>query len=497
LNAGFFALLPAAWFLSYSLFCKLNCYVHNLSVNQEYRIMNEVLEYLNKNQDEFLEGLKAFLSIPSISTGEDHKGDIAKAAAFVENHLKGLGMNNVKQYPTEGHPVVYGEWLGAANAPTVLIYGHYDVQPADPLELWNSPPFEPTVRDGKIYGRGTADDKGQVWIHMKTIEAFMKTKGALPVNVKIIVEGEEEIGSVHLAAFTKKYAKMLKCDVILISDTHMMSVKTPSLTYGLRGLTYLEVTVTSMKGDQHSGTFGGAVANPAQVLAEILTQCKDPKTGKIKIPGFYNDVLPLTKAERAALAKLPFSEKAYLKEIGAVKTFGEKGYTTHERTGCRPTFEVNGIWSGHTGAGVKTVLPAKAQAKVSMRLVANQDPMKIAKLFMNYVKSIAPDTVKVNVHLYENNGFPAFTPIDSIGMKAATAAIKKVYKRETLFTREGGSIPVVADFQQILGVEAVLLGFGLPDDNLHAPNEKFDLIQQKNGMATTAWFYEEYKKLKS
>ncbi len=458
--------------------------------------MKDVLAYLDNNQETFLEDLKSFLAIPSISTGDESKGDIAKAAAFVENQMKAIGLDKVRQYPTKKHPIVYGEWLKAPGAPTVLVYGHYDVQPAEPLELWKTPPFEPVVRDGRLFARGAADDKGQVWIHLKTLEAFMKTNGGLPVNVKLIVEGEEEIGSTHLADFTKKYAKMLACDVILISDTHMMGVKQPSITYGLRGLTYLEVSVRSMNGDQHSGTFGGAVANPIQVLAEMLTKCKDGRTGRIRIPGFYDDVLPLTKSERAALARNPFDEKKYLKGIGAKKTFGEAGFSTDERTGCRPTFEINGIWGGHTGAGVKTVLPATAHAKVSMRLVANQDPMKIAGLFKEHFLSIAPDTVNVEVTLYDNNGHPAFTPIDSVGMKAASAAIKRVYKREPFFTREGGSIPVVADFQQILGVEAVLLGFGLPDDNLHAPNEKFDLIQLRNGMQTVACFYDEFLKLK-
>ncbi|MBL0174175.1 MAG: dipeptidase [Ignavibacteria bacterium] len=459
--------------------------------------MKDVLNYCAAHQDEYLEQLKDFLRIPSISTSEEAKADIAKAASFVAAQLKGAGMNSVAIHPTKGHPVVYGEWLGAKGAPTVLIYGHYDVQPPDPLDLWKTPPFEPTIRDGKIFARGSADDKGQAFIHMKVVEAFMKTRGALPVNVKFIVEGEEEIGSTNLADFVKKNKKMLACDVILISDTHMMGVKQPSITYGLRGLTYLEMTVTAAKGDMHSGTFGGGVANPIQVLAEILTACKDPKTGKIKIPGFYDDVVVMTKKERAELAKLPHSDAKWAKDIGATKVHGEKGFTTVERTGTRPTFEINGIWGGHTGAGVKTVLPAKASAKVSMRLVANQNPMKIAKLFMDYVKKVTPDTVKCEVKLYDNNGHPALTPIDSAGMRAAAAAIKAVYKKDPFFTREGGSIPVVADFQQLLGSEAVLLGFGLPDDNLHAPNEKFDIIQFSNGMKTAACFLDEFAKIKA
>lgn len=459
--------------------------------------MQDVLNYFKQNHDRFIEELKTFLAIPSISTSDESKGDIAKAAFFVEEQLKSSGMQSVRQCPTKGNPIVYGEWLGAKGKPTVLIYGHYDVQPAEPLELWHTPPFEPTIRDGKIFARGSADDKGQVFIHLKAIEGFMRTHGSLPLNVKFCIEGEEEVGSTNLASFVADNKAMLACDAVLVSDTHMMGVKQPSVTYGLRGLTYLEVTVTSAAGDMHSGTFGGAIANPIQVLAEILTKCKDPKTGKIKIPGFYDDVVPLTKAERSELSKLPHNDKKYLKEIGAKKTFGEKGYTTVERTGCRPTFEINGIWGGYTSPGVKTVLPAKAAAKVSMRLVANQSPDKIAKLFKKHIAKVAPDTAKVEVKLYDNNGHPALTPIDSDGMRAAAAAIKKVYKKAPYYTREGGSIPVVADFQHLLGVEAVLLGFGLPDDNLHAPNEKFDIIQFENGMETVAHFFHEYAAIKS
>lgn len=458
--------------------------------------MQDVLKYFDANDDRYLQEMTAFLSIPSVSTNEENKGDILKAAAFVSDQLTAAGMNNVKLYPTKGHPIVYGEWLGAKGAPTILIYGHYDVQPSEPNELWKTDPFVPTVRDGKIFARGAADDKGQVFIHLKAVEAFMKLKGALPVNVKFIVEGEEEIGSTHLADFVRKNKKLLACDAIVISDTHMEGKKTPSVVYALRGLTYLQVDVSTAKGDMHSGTFGGAVANPIQVLAEILTSCKDAKTGKVKIAGFYDDVVPLSKAERAALARFPHDDKKYVKEVGTPAVFGEKGYTTVERRGARPTFEVNGIWGGFTGAGVKTVLPAEAHAKVSMRLVANQDPKKIADLFKAHVKSVTPPWAKVTVTMYDNNGHAALTPIDSVGMKAAAAAIKKVFKTEPYFTREGGSIPVVADFQQILGAEAVLLGFGLPDDNLHAPNEKFDLEMFRKGLATAAHFMTEFAELK-
>ncbi len=459
--------------------------------------MKELVDYFKANHDRYMEELAEYIKIPSISAHADRRKDMAKAAKFTEKQLKAAGLKNVKQYPTKGNPVVYGEWLGAKGAPTVLVYGHYDVQPVEPLEKWKTEPFTMTIKGGKMFARGTADDKGQVFIHFKVIEAYLKTQKKLPVNIKVIVEGEEEVGSINLVDFIKKHRKLLTCDTILISDTNMQGKTKPSITYGLRGLTYLELSVTSMSGDQHSGTYGGGVANPAQVLAELLVKCKDPKSSKIKIPGFYDDVVPLSKKERSELAKMPHDDMMYAKSIGAVSTFGEKGYSTVERTGARPTFEINGIWGGHTGQGVKTVLPASAHAKVSMRLVANQDPDKIAKLFKDYIKDIAPDTVKVDVKLYENNGYAALTPIDADGMKAASRAIKKVYKKDPFFTREGGSIPVVADFQHLLGVEAILLGFGLPDDNLHAPNEKMDISQFKNGLVTTMHFLEEYAALKA
>lgn len=456
--------------------------------------MNEIFTYFDAEHDRYMKELFALLSIPSISSKDEHKADMQRTASFLADHMNGIGLTNVGIHPTKGHPVVYGEWLGAPGKPTVLIYGHYDVQPAEPLELWESPPFVPEIRKGQIFGRGTADDKGQLFIHLKVIEALLKKRGSLPVNVKVILEGEEEIGSTNLADYLKKNKKKLGCDVILVSDTHMAGITTPSITYGLRGLTYLEVTVTTANTDMHSGTYGGSVANPIQVLAELLVKCKDPKTSKVKIPGFYDDVVPLTKKDRAELAKNPFDERKFLKGLGARKTFGEAGYSVIERTGCRPTFEVNGIWGGYTDPGVKTVLPAKAAAKVSMRLVANQDPNTIAKKFMEYIKSIAPDTVKVDVHLYDNNGHAALTPIDSVGMQAAAAAIRTVYKKDPLYTREGGSIPVVADFQNILGSNVVLLGFGLEDDRLHAPNEKFDVVQFKNGLKTATAFLEEMGK---
>ncbi len=458
--------------------------------------MKDVFEYFSENNDAFLKQMSDFLKIPSISTSVKNRKDILKSAKFVEKQLRSAGLKNVKQYATKGNPLVYGEWLNAKDAPTVLIYGHYDVQPVEPLAEWKTPPFEPTFKNGKVFCRGASDDKGQVFIHFKVIEAFLKTRKKLPVNVKVLVEGEEEIGSTNLADFIKKHRTLLSCDTILISDTEMLGKNKPSITYGLRGLTYLELTVTTAKSDMHSGTYGGAIANPIQVLAELLVGCKDPVSGKVRIPGFYDDVVRLNKKERAELAKIPVNDSKYARDLGAVCTFGEKGYTTTERTGARPSFEINGIWGGHTGDGVKTVLPARAHAKVSMRLVAKQDPDKIAKLFKDHIRDIAPDTVKVDVKLFENNGHAALTPLDAEGMKAASAAIKKVFKRPPLFTREGGSIPVVADFQNLLGAEAVLLGFGLPDDNLHAPNEKLDLAMFSNGLATVAWFFEEYAALK-
>jgi acetylornithine deacetylase/succinyl-diaminopimelate desuccinylase-like protein len=401
-------------------------------------------------------------------------------------------MQNVRLIETPGFPVVYGDWLGAEGAPTILFYGHYDVQPVDPLELWESPPFEATVRDGEIYARGSADDKGQVFMHFKAIEAHLKQNGRLPVNIKVILEGEEEVGSANLDNFVKEHKDDLKADVVVISDSPMFDRGIPSICYGLRGLVYFQIDLRGTRTDLHSGSFGGAVANPAFVLANVLAQMKD-RSGRIKIPGFYDDVRALRDEERDQWKRLPFNEKRYAKELGAPRLFGETGYSTLERVWARPTFEVNGILSGFTGAGAKTVIPAVAMAKVSMRLVPDQDPDKIAQLFEDYVKKVAPKTVEVKVTRM-HGGKPWMTEFDNKYVQAAGRAIEKGFGKTPVFNREGGSIPVVATFQEILGLPSVLFGVGLPDENAHAPNEKLDLGNFHGGVIASAFLYDEVAK---
>src|SRR5712691_7541821 len=373
--------------------------------------MNKVIDFINVNRDKYLDELKALLAIPSISALPEHAGDVKRCAEWCADEMRRIGMQNVKLIPTPGNPVVYGDWLGAAGTPTMLFYGHYDVQPVDPLNLWETPPFEATVRDGEIYARGSADDKGQVFMHFKAIEAHLKQNGKLPVNIKLILEGEEEVGSVNLDEFIRAHKADLKADVVVISDSPMFARGVPSICYGLRGLVYCQVDLRGSSTDLHSGSFGGAVANPAFALAQVLAQMKD-RGGRIKIPGFYDDVRPLEPAEREAWATLPFNEKQYKKDFGIPKLFGETGYTTLERTWARPTFEVNGLLSGFTGEGAKTVLPAVAMAKVSMRLVANQDPDKIAEQFEAYVKKVTPKTVELKVTRMQG-GKPWMTSFDN------------------------------------------------------------------------------------
>ena len=374
-------------------------------------------------------------------------------------------------------------------APTILFYGHYDVQPVDPLDLWQSPPFEATVRDGEIYARGSADDKGQVFMHFKAVEAHLKQNGRLPVNIKFMIEGEEEVGSAHLDDFIREHKSDLNADVVVISDTSMFARGVPSICYGLRGLVYFQIDLRGSSTDLHSGQFGGAVANPAFVLAQLIAQMKD-RGGRVKIPGFYDDVRPLEEVERQAWASLPFSEKKYKKDFGIPKLFGETDYTTLERTWARPTIEVNGLLSGFTGEGAKTVLPAVAMAKISMRLVPNQDPNKIAMLFEDYVKKIAPKTMELRVTRM-HGGKPWMTSYENPFVQAAGRAIEKGFGRKPVFTREGGSIPVVSTFQEELGLPSVLFGVGLPDENAHAPNEKLDVSNFHNGILASAYLYEE------
>jgi acetylornithine deacetylase/succinyl-diaminopimelate desuccinylase-like protein len=451
--------------------------------------MQQVLSYLESNKDRYLRELTEFLSIPSVSSQSQHNTDTRRCAQWVADQMRTIGMQEVKLYETPGHPIVCGEWMGAQGKPTILFYGHYDVQPVDPLNLWTSPPFEATIRGDNLYARGSADDKGQVFIHFKAIEAYMKNNGTLPVNIKMIIEGEEEVGSANLENFVKEHAEMLKADVVLISDSAMFKKGVPSVCYGLRGLAYMEVEVTGPNRDLHSGTFGGSVHNPIQALSELIASLHD-KNGRVTIPGFYDDVLPLSRAERAAYKKLPWSDRAYAKDLGVKELYGEKGYTSLERVWARPTLECNGIWGGYTGEGAKTVLPSKAFAKISMRLVPNQKSRKIAKLFEKHIKSIAPKTVDVQVRAL-HGGEAAITPIDSPGVQAAVAALEKGFGKKPLYQREGGSIPIVVQFKEILGLDTVLLGFGLPDENAHAPDEHINLENFFGGMRTSVHFYNE------
>jgi acetylornithine deacetylase/succinyl-diaminopimelate desuccinylase-like protein len=451
--------------------------------------MDKVIDFINVNREKYLEELKALLAIPSISALPEHREDVKRCATWCADEMRRIGLQNVHLIDTPGNPVVYGEWTGAQGAPTILFYGHYDVQPVDPLELWESPPFEATIRDGELYARGSADDKGQVFMHLKAIEAHLKENGRLPVNIKLILEGEEEVGSVNLDDFIASHKTELKADVVVISDTGMFDRGVPSICYGLRGLVYTQIELRGSKGDMHSGVFGGAVSNPAFVLAQMLAQMKD-RSGRIKVPGFYDDVRPLEDAERQAWAQLPFNEKKYRKEFGIPKLFGESGYSTLERTWARPTVEVNGLLSGFTGEGAKTVLPAVAMAKVSMRLVPNQDPNKIADLFEDYVRKIAPKTVELKFTRMQG-GKPWMASPDHPFMQAAGRAIERGFGRKPVFTREGGSIPVVSTFQEMLGLPSVLFGVGLPDENAHAPNEKLDVGNFHNGIIASAYLYDE------
>lgn len=445
--------------------------------------------YIDANIEQFKAELFDLLRIPSVSTDSARKEDVRKAANFLKDRYLEAGLEHVKVFETPGHPIVYGDWLHAgADKPTVLFYGHYDVQPPDPLELWTNDPFDPTVVDGKVYARGAADDKGQAYIHVKSIQSFLQSGTSLPVNVKIIIEGEEEVGSPNLIPFLEAQKELLACDMVLISDTSMFAEDVPSITYGLRGLAYMEVEVFGPNRDLHSGIYGGAVANPLNVLAEIISKLKD-ENGVIQIPGFYDKVKPLTAAEREAYKALPFDEAAYAKELGVGATFGEEGYSSLERATGRPTLDVNGIWGGYQGEGAKTVLPSKAGAKISMRLVPDQHPDEISALFAEQFKKLAPPSVRVEVHAH-HGGFPAITDLNFYGMKAAAQAFKDVYGKEPLFTREGGSIPIVAAFQRILGVSSILMGFGLNSDNIHSPNEKFSLKDFHRGIKTSARFLE-------
>jgi acetylornithine deacetylase/succinyl-diaminopimelate desuccinylase-like protein len=455
--------------------------------------MLPIIDYIHTNRDRYVSELKHYLAIPSISALPMHDDDVRRCAQWTADEMKRVGLENVRLAPTPGHPIVYGEWLRAPGAPTILFYGHYDVQPVDPVNQWETPPFEPTVRDGEIYARGAADDKGQVFMHLKAIEAHLKQAGSLPVNIKLIVEGEEEVGSVNLDNFIRENKAQLAADVVVISDSAMFDRGVPSICYSLRGLVYFQIDVRGTNSDLHSGVFGGAVANPAMVLAQILAQMKD-RGGRIKVPGFYDQVRELSESERNEWKKLPFNEKKYRKDLGAPKLFGESGFTTLERVWARPTFEVNGLLSGFTGEGAKSVIPAVAMAKVSMRLVPDQEPDTIASLFESFVRKVAPKTVEVTVTRM-HGGRPWITEFDNPYVRAAGRAIEQGFGKEPVFCREGGSIPVVSTFQQELGLPAVLFGVGLPDENAHAPNEKLDLGNFHGGVVSAAILYDEIAKI--
>jgi acetylornithine deacetylase/succinyl-diaminopimelate desuccinylase-like protein len=446
--------------------------------------------YARENYSRFLDELKALLRIPSVSTLPEHDGDCRKAAEVLAAELTRIGFENVRLIDTVGHPLVYAEWLKAAGKPTVLCYGHYDVQPTDPEDEWISKPFEPEERDGNLYGRGTADDKGQVWAQVKALESLMAVNSALPINVRILFEGDEEVGGEGIAAFVASKPPELKADFALVSDTELFAPGLPTLCVGLRGMIYTEIEVRGAKQDLHSGMYGGAAPNPFFSLAQMIAKLKD-ENGHILIPGFYDEIIPPSPEELAAWQSLPFDEEHYRKtEVGSKSLVGEAGYSVLERTWARPTLDVHGIPGGFTGAGAKTVIPAKALAKVSMRLVPGMTPAKAFELYKNYVLSIVPAGVEVEVRLI-HAGDPCLIPVDNRFVRAATRALKEVWEKETVFIRSGGSIPIVGDFDRHLGVPSVMMGFGLPDDNIHAPNEKFHLKNFALGIESVVRFLEE------
>lgn len=438
-------------------------------------------------QVRFLEELKDFLRIPSVSTQVEHRSDMIRAAVWIREQLLDTGFPRAEVMPTRGHPIIYAEWLAAGpEKPTVLIYGHYDVQPPEPFELWHTPPFEPTVVDDSLFARGAADDKGQVFIHMKALEAFQKTDGMPPVNIKMLIEGEEEIGSPSLDPFIREHQDLLRADVALISDSHILGKELPTIVYALRGMAYVEVEVTGPAGDLHSGIYGGAVQNPINALCAMISKLQD-EHGRILIPGFYDKVRDLEPEERAEMAKIPFDREVWLAEAGVMREWGEPGYTVIERTTARPTLDVNGIWGGYIQPGAKTVLPSKAFAKISMRLVPDQNHEEIGRLIADYFQKLAPPAVSVEVRDL-HGGAGAMVRRDSPAMNAAFRAYAAAFGREPIFVREGGSIPVVATFQKVLGIDTILMGFGLPDDNLHAPNEKFSVSNFYRGIQTSLHF---------
>ena len=461
--------------------------------------MKDLKPYLEDNKQRFLDELLDLLRIPSVSADPKYAGDVRRMAESTADHLRAVGADNVEVFETAGHPIVYGEKMVNPKAPTVLVYGHYDVQPADPLDLWDSPPFEPVIKktklhpQGAIFARGSCDDKGQMFMHVKAFEMMLRND-KLPCNVKFMIEGEEEVGSKNLEKFCRDNKSKLACDVVLISDTSIITNETPSLTVGLRGLCYMEVEVTGPNRDLHSGVYGGAVANPINVLCQMIASMHDAKR-HITIDGFYDGVEKVSAKERKMMNEAPFDEKEYMKDLQINELMGEKGYTTIERTGIRPTLDVNGIWGGYIGEGAKTVLPSKAFAKISMRLVAGQDPKKIEKLFQKHFEKIAPKGVKVKVTPH-HGGYPVVVPTNSVEYKAAEKAMEKAFGKKPLPQRGGGSIPIVAMFDQVLGVKSVLMGFGLDSDDIHSPNEHYGLFNYYKGIETIPFFYQYYSEMK-
>ena len=454
--------------------------------------METTQEFINSNEKRFIDELIDLLKIPSISADSKYAKDVIRAAEFIKSKLEIAGADKVEICLTKGHPIVYGEKIIDPKLPTVIVYGHYDVQPVDPVSLWDSPPFEPVIKDNKIYARGSCDDKGQVYMHIKAFESMMKTK-TLPCNVRFMIEGEEEVGSSNLGPWVKENKNRLKGDVILISDTSIIANDIPSIEVGLRGLSYVEVEVIGPNRDLHSGVYGGAVGNPIQILCQMISSLKD-KDNHITIPGFYDDVLALSKSEREELNKTPFNATDYMKDLGVAELVGETSYTTLERTGIRPTIELNGIWGGYTGEGSKTVLPSKANAKISMRLVPNQSSEKITQLFSDHFKKIAPASVTVKVSPH-HGGEPVVTPTDSLAYKAASKAIEQTFGKKPIPTRGGGSIPIVALFEKELGLKSVLMGFGLDSDLIHSPNEHYGIFNYMKGIETIPLFFKYFAEM--
>jgi len=469
------------------------CKGKNRDITNITYIMNNIKTYINSNKDRFLEELFELIRIPSVSAKEENKDDMLRAAEFLKDSLLKAGADRAEVYVTSGHPVLYGEKIISDRLPTILVYGHYDVQPAEPLELWNTSPFEPVIKDGKIWGRGADDDKGQLFMHVKAFE-FMNNTGNLSCNVKFMVEGEEEVGSVNLEKFCNDHKDMLAADVILISDTTMIALDTPSVTSGLRGLSYIQVEVTGPNRDLHSGLFGGAVVNPCNVLCDMIASLKDSK-GRITIPGFYDDVKECTPEERSDMARRPFDRDKFMQSIGVSGLLGEEGFSDLERIGIRPTLDINGIWGGYTGEGAKTILPSKAGAKISMRLVPYQNAEKTADMFIMHFKTLAPEGVTVKAE-YLHGGQSYVSPLDTPEYSAASESVEGTLNKKPIPVRSGGSIPIVSTFEKVLGIKSILLGFGLESDAIHSPNENYPVENFLKGIEAIVHYHKIYKRLK-